>query len=109
MNKCRPEGTEGDSMDMQGVNPQDINQLAQMKQIEEMKRQILSRILSKEAFERLGRVRSVNPQLAATAELYILQLQQAGQLKGTLSEEQLKDILRTISHSEKKDFKIKRK
>jgi len=63
----------------------------------------------KEAFERLGRVRSVNPQLAATAELYLLQLQQQGQLRGTVSEEQLKEILRALSQSEKREFKIKRK
>ena len=44
-------------MDPQGINPQDLNQLAQMKQIEEMKRKLMSRLLSKEAFERLGRVR----------------------------------------------------
>ena len=39
-------------MDYQGINPQDLNQMAQMKQVEEMKRQIMSRLLSKEAFER---------------------------------------------------------
>lgn len=96
-------------MDYQGVNPQDLNQLAQMKQIEEMKKQVMSKLLTKEAFERLGRVRSVNPQLAATAELYLLQLHQTGQLKGPVKEEQLKQILGTLSRTEKKDFKIKRK
>jgi programmed cell death protein 5 len=96
-------------MDYPGMNTYDPNQIARMKQIEEMKRQLMSRILTKEAFERLGRVRAVNPNLAATAELYLLQLQQAGQLKGTINEEQLKQILGTISQSEKKDFSIKRK
>jgi DNA-binding TFAR19-related protein (PDSD5 family) len=96
-------------MDPTMINPNDLNQLAQMKQIEEMKRKLMSRILTKEAFERLGRVRSVNPQLAATAELYLLQLQQAGQVKGTVNEEQLKDILRAISRHDKKDFRIQRK
>ena len=96
-------------MDYQGINPQDLNQLAQMKQIEEMKKQILSKMLSKAAYERLGRVRAVNPNLAATAELYLLQAQQSGQIKGTVSEEQLKQILRTLSGPEKKEFSIKRK
>ncbi len=94
-------------MDYQGINPQDINQLAQLKQIEEMKRRLISKLLTKEAFERLGRVRSVNPQLASQAELYLLQAQQAGGLKGTVSDEQLKDVLRALS--EKRDFDIKRK
>ncbi len=94
-------------VDYNAINPQDLNQLAQLKQIEELKRQLISRLLTKEAFERLGRVRSVNPQLAAQAELYMLQAQQAGQLKGTVDDEQLKEILKALS--EKKDFNIKRK
>jgi programmed cell death protein 5 len=96
-------------MDIQGTNPQDLNQLAQMKQAEEMKRQLMSRLLTKEAFERLGRVRSVNPQLASTAELYLLQLHQAGQISPPMGEEQLKQILGAISGAENKEFSIKRK
>ena len=96
-------------MDAQGINPQDLNQLQQMRQIEEMKRQLMGRLLTREAFERLGRVRAVNPQLAATVELYLLQLHQAGQIKPPISEEQLKQILGTLSQAGKKDFKIKRK
>ena len=94
-------------MDQQ-INPNDLAAMQQMKQIEEMKRQILSKILTKEAFERLGRVRTVNPQLAATAELYLLQMQQSGQMAGTVTGEQLKQILSTAT-PEKKEFKIKRK
>lgn len=94
-------------VDYNTINPQDLNQMAQLRQIEEMKRQLMSRLLTKEAFERLGRVRSVNPQLASQAELYLLQAQQAGQLRGTVDDEQLKEILKALS--EKKDFNIKRK
>ena len=94
-------------VDYNAINPQDLNQMAQLKQIEEMKRQLMSRLLTKEAFERLGRVRSVNPQLASQAELYLLQAQQAGQLKGAVDDEQLKEILKALS--EKRDFNIKRK
>jgi programmed cell death protein 5 len=93
-------------MDMQ-TTPQDLNQMAQMKQIEDMKRQLMTRLLTKEAFERLGRVRSVNPQLAAQAELYLLQAQQSGSVKGTVNEDQLIGILKALS--EKRDFNIKRK
>ncbi len=94
-------------VDYNAINPQDLNQMAQLKQIEEMKRQLMSRLLTKEAFERLGRVRSVNPQLASQAEFYLLQAQQAGQLKGAVDDEQLKEILKALS--EKRDFNIKRK
>jgi DNA-binding TFAR19-related protein (PDSD5 family) len=96
-------------MDYQDINLQDLNHMTQMKQVEEMKRQIMSRLLSKEAFERLGRVRSVNPQLASQAELFMLQAYQTGQLKGNVSEEQLKEILKALSGHGKKDFRVKRK
>ncbi len=96
-------------MNYQGIGQNDLNQIAQMKQVEEMKKQIMSRLLSKEAFERLGRVRSVNPQLASHAELYLLQAYQEGHIKGTVSEEQLKDILKALSGPGKKDFRIRRK
>jgi DNA-binding TFAR19-related protein (PDSD5 family) len=84
------------------MNPQDV----QAQQLEEMKKKILNRILSKEAYERLARVRLANPQLAGNAELYILQLYQQGKVKD-ISDGELKNILRALS--EKKDISIKRK
>ena len=96
-------------MDYQGISQEDMNHMVQMKQAEEIKRQIMSKLLSKEAFERLGRVRSVNPQLAAQAELYLLQAYQAGQIKGTVDESMLKQILKALSGTEKKEFSVRRK
>lgn len=90
-----------------GMDGVDLNQLAQMKQIEEMKRNILNRILTKEAFERLSRVRSVNPILANQVDLYLLQTYQTGKLTESITDEKLKEILKLLS--EKKDFNIKRK
>jgi DNA-binding TFAR19-related protein (PDSD5 family) len=86
----------------------DMNQIQQLKQIEEIKRQILVKILSKEAFERLGRVRSVNPQLAGQAELYLIQLYQSGQVK-TVDDGELKKVLKALSEGGKRDFSIKRR
>ncbi len=86
----------------------DPNQLAQMRQLEEMKRNIMSKILTKEASERLGRVRSVNPELAGQVELYLLQIYQTGKLQGTkIDDGKMKEILRTLT--EKKDYSIKRR
>ena len=85
----------------------DMNELRQAQQIELMKRQLLGRAASKEALERLGRVRTVNPDLAGQAELYILQISQAGKLKGPVTDAQMKDVLRVLS--EKKNISIKRK
>jgi len=77
-----------------------------MQQIEQAKRQVLSQVLTKEAFERLGRVRTVNPQLASQAELYILQIYQTGRLKQRITDEKMRDVLGLLS--ERKEFSIKR-
>lgn len=76
----------------------------EMKRLEELKKIVLKRILSKNAFERLGRIKLVKPELASQLELYLVQLYQAGKIKSEISDEQLKTILETISS--KKDYKI---
>ncbi len=85
--------------------PNNINP-EQMAQIEQMKKTLLRQILSKEAFERLGRVRMANPNLAAQLELYLIQLYQAGQLKGIVDDAKLKQILDLLV--KKKEWKIRR-
>lgn len=78
----------------------------QMSQVEQMKKTLLRQILSKEALERLGRVRIANPSLAAQLELYLIQLYQAGQLKGAVDDEKLKQILDLLT--KKREWKIRR-
>lgn len=79
----------------------------QAQQLEQMKRQLLSTMLTKGAFERLGRVRMVNPGLAGQAELYLLQLYQAGRLKQKVTDEKVREVLNVLSDN--KGFNIKRK
>jgi programmed cell death protein 5 len=79
----------------------------QAQQLELMKRQLLGNILTKDAFERLGRVRTVNPGLAAQAELYMLQLYQAGKLKQKITDGKMREVLNVLS--ERKGFNIKRR
>jgi len=79
----------------------------QAQQLEQMKRQLLGNMLTKEAFERLGRVRTVNPGLAGQAELYLLQLFQAGRLKQRITDFKMREVLSVLSG--KNDFNIKRK
>ncbi|MFH1237068.1 MAG: DNA-binding protein [Candidatus Aenigmatarchaeota archaeon] len=84
----------------------DYNQMKQMQQMEAMKKQLLGKMLSKEAYERLGRVRFANPELAAQAEMYLLQVYQTGRL-GMVSDAQMKEILKLLT-SGRRDFSIKR-
>jgi programmed cell death protein 5 len=75
-----------------------------LKKFEEMKKLVMKRILSKQAIERLGRIRVVKPELATQLELYLIQMYQAGKIRTEISDEQLKTILETLSSG--KEFKI---
>ena len=79
----------------------------QMAQFEQMKKSLMGKILDKAAAERLGRVRVANPTLAMQLELYLMQLYQAGQLKETITDEKLKQILNALT--EKKQTRIMRR
>ena len=91
------------------MNGMDSSDFQKMKQIEEMKKKIMSAILSKEAYERIARVRVANPELAAQAELYLLQIYQAGKLPGRISDDQMKDVLRALTPDSGKGFNVRRK
>jgi len=78
--------------------------LENMKKVEELKKMILKKVLSKEAVERLGRIRLVKPQLALQLEMYLVQLYQEGRLKKEISDKELKSILSKLT--EKRGFKI---
>ncbi len=80
----------------------------EVKQFENIKNQTLRKVLSKNALERLGRVKLANPVLATQLEMYLLQAYQAGQLKGNIDDKKLKQIL-SVLVPKKRKTKIKRK
>jgi len=75
-----------------------------MQELEKMKKVVMRKILTKEAIERLGRIRVVKPELATQLELYLVQLYQAGQIKNVIDDPQLKKILDALIGGQK--FKI---
>lgn len=79
-----------------------------VKQFEALKKQTLRKILTKNALERLGRIKLANPVLATQLELYLLQIYQSGQLKGNIDDRKLKQIL-SVLVPKKRKTKIKRK
>ncbi|MEM5883129.1 MAG: DNA-binding protein [Candidatus Aenigmatarchaeota archaeon] len=81
-----------------------MDETENLNQLEEIKKAVLKKILSKEAFERLGRIRLVKPELAIQLELYLIQLYQQNKIKKEISDEQLKLILESLTS--KKEFKI---
>jgi programmed cell death protein 5 len=68
---------------------------------------IMRKILTPEARERLGRVKLVKPELARQVELLLVQLYQAGQIRGQIDDAKLKRILAEIDARTRRDFKIK--
>jgi programmed cell death protein 5 len=91
------------------MNGTDFNEMQKMRQIEEMKKKLLATILSKDAYERLARVRVANQELAGQAELYLLQIYQSGKLEGRITDEQMKEVLRVLSSGSRPGFNIRRK
>jgi len=76
----------------------------ELKKFEELKKVIMKKILTKEAIERLGRIKLVKADLATQLELYLVQLFQAGKIKDQVTDEQLKFILDGLI--QKKKFNI---
>jgi len=81
---------------------------SEIAEFEAMKKEVLRKILTKDAMERLGRVRIANPIVATQLEIYLFQLYQTGQLKDMVDDKKLKEIL-GILVPKKKKTKIKRK
>jgi len=77
----------------------------EQEELEKIKKEALRKILTKEAMERLGRVRIVNPILTQQVELYLLQLFQAGQIRETIDDEKLKEMLTLLSDKKRRSVK----
>ena len=78
----------------------------QRREIEKLKKEILRRFLTREAIERLGRVRLVKPELVEQLEIYLINLYQAGKLKEVIDDNKLKQILTSLNKKDKTQFRI---
>lgn len=86
-----------------------LKQEQQRRQYEVIKRQIIRQILTPEARSRLGNIRAARPQYAEQIEVQLIQLAQRGQIKGKITDSQLKELLRKIQQKTKRDITIRRK
>ncbi len=77
----------------------------QEEAIEAQKQQIMRQILTDEARERLNNIKLVRPQVAESIEIRLIQIAQQGTLRGKITDDQLKEILRRIQ-GEKRETKI---
>lgn len=83
-------------------------QQAQRQQFEAQKKQILGQILTPEARTRLGNLKLTKPELVEQIEIQLIQSAQAGSLRGKVTDDQLKVLLRQIA-GQKREIKITRK
>jgi programmed cell death protein 5 len=84
---------------------------AQQREFETQKYQIMRKILSQGGRQRLENIRMVKPEYAQQIELQLIQLFQAGRLRGAtpLTDKAFKNLLEQLDKSKKKvDFKIKK-
>ena len=77
-------------------------------QFEAQKKQILGQIMTPEARQRLANLKLTKPELVNTIELQLIQSAQAGSLRGKVTDDQLKVLLRQIA-GQKREIKITRK
>lgn len=82
-------------------------QEAQAK-FESQKKQMLAQIMTSEARNRLANLKLTKPDLVNQIELQLIQSAQAGSLRGKVTDEQLKVLLRQIV-GQKREIKITRK
>ena len=77
-------------------------------QLEGQKKQILGQIMTPEARNRLANLKLTKPELVNQIELQLIQSAQSGSLRGKVTDDQLKVLLRQIA-GQKREIKITRK
>lgn len=78
------------------------------RQFEAQKKQMIAQIMTSEARNRLANLRLTKPELVDQIEVQLIQSAQAGSLRGKVTDEQLKVLLRQIA-GQKREIKITRK
>ncbi|KAK0303382.1 hypothetical protein LTR01_008110 [Friedmanniomyces endolithicus] len=72
----------------------------------EMRASILAQVLEPASADRLGRIRLVKASRAEDVENRLIALARSGQLRGPVSETQLKDILNALSEQQQETEKV---
>jgi len=87
---------------------QHMQQQQMQQEMEAQKRQLMLQILTPEARSRLANIRLTKPEFVEQIEIQLIQLGQSGRLKGKITDEQLKVLLKQIS-GQKREINISRK
>lgn len=76
-------------------------------EIEAQKQEILRKILTPEARNRLNNVKLVRPELAALIENQLIMLAQSGKIEEQITDEQLRELLAEITTRTRREYNIK--
>lgn len=88
--------------ELEDIKAKKLQDAMQKQQMQVIKKVATLRYMTKEARERLNRVRIVKPELAEHVELALIQAIQLGQIRENITDEQLKKILEEIIQSKQK-------
>jgi programmed cell death protein 5 len=88
---------------------QEYQKALQEQQVNVVTKVALLRYMTKEARERLNRVKLVKPDTAKQVEMALLQALQAGQIRDRVTDVQLKQILDEITQPKNKKFHVFKK
>ncbi len=92
----------------QGPNPYAAAQQAEMERRESERAEMLRRLLTPEASERLGRIRLAKPDIAQAVEQQVISLAASGRLQRQIDDATLRALLERIM-PEKREIKITRR
>ena len=92
----------------QQMQQQQMQQQQMQQEMEAQKRQLMMQILTPEARSRLANLRLTKPEFVDQIEIQLIQLAQSGRMKGKITDEQLKVLLKQLS-GQKRDINITRR
>lgn len=78
------------------------------QQLEAQKKQAMMQILTSKARSRLANLRLTRPEMVEQLELQLIQLAQMGRVKSKITDDQLKQLLKSLA-GQKRDINITRK
>ena len=87
----------------------DLEAEAQLQQQIQKLEAMVKQKLTREALSRFGNVKAAHPELALNLVILLANLIQQGRIKEQISDQQLKEMIRQLSSSQRKDFNIIRK
>ncbi|MCD6467228.1 MAG: DNA-binding protein [Methanomicrobia archaeon] len=94
--------------EIEEIRRKKMEELKKAQNTEIQKQLVLRQILTNEARNRLVRIKMARPEFAEQIELQLIQLAQSGKLEKKISDEDLKNILRSLQQKKPK-YKIMRR